>query len=537
MRNLFSSLRLTEFLASGARDQRGVSAVAFAISFAVLTPMALGIFDVYQTTEQRGKLQDALDAATLYAARSTSTTNAQIDAAGDKALGANLQLIQGATLQSSDFSLSGNKVVATATVALPGLAPMEYTHSPITVTSEVERDGQLEIALVLDNTGSMAGTKITTLQTQAKILIDKLVTAAQRSSDPNPLKISLVPFSSTVRVQPTTALSGANYDATNHTGPNIPSWIDPQGKAHHAAGAQFDTFDVQTDRLTMMRNIGASWSGCVEARAAPYDIQETAPDSTVPATLFVPYFWPDEPDTSNAASNAVNDYLTDGGSGLTSTQKEQRSAKYSTTPSWRNQTGTFMSGFSFGPNAGCTLQPMMRLTTNADAVKTAIDGMTAIGDTNIPLGLMWGWHTLSPTGPLGDGAPYNTTHLQKVIILMTDGEDTFTTRGANFNGSYYSGWGYIWQQMVSVVPALTTSSSMATRTAAMDARLQKLCTNIKARNIHIYTIRVEVTSGSSALLQGCATHPEDFYDVTNVANLGVAFDSIANSIANLRLTH
>src|SRR4051812_31165041 len=124
MRNPISNLRLTNFLVRGARDQRGVSAVAFAISFAVLTPMALGIFDVYQSTEQRGKLQDALDAATLYAARSTSTTDAAIDAAGDKAMAANLQLIQGATLQSSNFSLSGNRVVASASVALPGLAPM-----------------------------------------------------------------------------------------------------------------------------------------------------------------------------------------------------------------------------------------------------------------------------------------------------------------------------------------------------------------------------------------------------------------------------
>src|SRR5579862_3951032 len=85
------------------RDRRGVSAVAFAITFAVLAPMTMGIFDVYQINEQRGKLQDALDAAALYAARSTATTSADIDAIGDKALAANLKMIPGATLQSSDF--------------------------------------------------------------------------------------------------------------------------------------------------------------------------------------------------------------------------------------------------------------------------------------------------------------------------------------------------------------------------------------------------------------------------------------------------
>ena len=79
------------------RDKRGVSAVAFAISFAVLAPMALGVFDVYTMTEQHGKLQDALDAAALYAARSNAFTTADVNTIGHKALTANLQLIHGAT--------------------------------------------------------------------------------------------------------------------------------------------------------------------------------------------------------------------------------------------------------------------------------------------------------------------------------------------------------------------------------------------------------------------------------------------------------
>src|ERR1700712_4267489 len=134
MPNLFSQSRLYKFLTRTLRDQRGVSAVAFAISFAVLTPMALGVFDVYQSTEQRGKLQDALDAAALYAAKSSAVTTVDINTVGQKALTANLQLIQGATLTGAGFTLTDNtKVTAVATVSLPAYAPMEYTHSPVTV--------------------------------------------------------------------------------------------------------------------------------------------------------------------------------------------------------------------------------------------------------------------------------------------------------------------------------------------------------------------------------------------------------------------
>jgi len=61
------------------RDEGGASAVFFAVALLMLTPMTLGLVDVYISTTQRGQLQDALDTATLYAARSSATTTAEID--------------------------------------------------------------------------------------------------------------------------------------------------------------------------------------------------------------------------------------------------------------------------------------------------------------------------------------------------------------------------------------------------------------------------------------------------------------------------
>jgi hypothetical protein len=46
------------------------------------------------------------------------------------------------------------------------------------------------------------------------------------------------------------------------------------------------------------------------------------------------------------------------------------------------------------------LAPLQRLSTNS-AVKTTINNMVAVGDTNIPFGLMWGWHVLSPAAADG----------------------------------------------------------------------------------------------------------------------------------------
>jgi von Willebrand factor type A domain len=147
---------------------------------------------------------------------------------------------------------------------------------------------------------------------------------------------------------------------------------------------------------------------------------------------------------------------------------------------------------------------------------------------------MWGWHSLSPNAPLADGAAYGAANVRKVIILMTDGENTMGDPGSNSeqNKSYYSGLGYIWQGLLGIF-----SGSSSTRTQAMDARLNALCTNIKAKDITLYTVRVEVRSGASAVLQNCASSSDKYYDVQDVSQLTAAFESIAGSIDTLHISH
>jgi Flp pilus assembly protein TadG len=529
--------RIFATLKAGAEDRRGATAVAFAVSLAVLAPMALGVFDIYSRTQQRAKLQDALDAATLYAAKSAASTDAELDAAGEKSLKVNLQLIGGATLLGADFHASGTKVVSAASVKLPAFAPDLYPHEPVVVGSQVERAmDNLEVALVLDNTGSMSGTKIATLITESKKLVDKLELASKRSSDPaNAVKIALVPFSFAVRPVDTVTLT--NYTPSSHTGPGVPAWIDPQGKAHRTVSAtDYDIFKTMTDRLAVMQKLSTSWSGCVESRTYPYDMNDDPPVAGAAASWFTPYFWPDEPDTKGYA----NDYVADKSGYDANHWKEslQDETKYAS-GAWKSGTkGNSFSAavetYKYGPNAGCTMAPVIRLTNDMAKIRTAIDGMKAVGTTNIPEGLVWGWHTLSPNLPFEDGKSYNTKHLRKVIILMTDGQNTFLDAkdSANKNNSDYTGLGFIWQNMLGI-----KSGSDSDRTSAMNARLTELCTNAKAKKIEIYTILVEDNSAVSTLLQSCATTPDKFYNVQNVATLGVAFDAIAGAITNLRLSH
>ncbi|HEY9218173.1 MAG TPA: hypothetical protein VIO94_08995 [Phenylobacterium sp.] len=543
----------------------------------VLIPLVLISVDAYITATQKAKLQDAIDSATLFAAKSDATDAATLTVLGTRALKANL-IAGGAKatdVTAASFSVNAaGRVVGSGTMKPRtvfnwcGVAgtQMCYVGGPLSASSEVVRSVErLEVALVLDNTGSMQGAKLTALKSAAKKMVDSLEEAAEQSTETNPIEIALVPFSNTVRVQSQTYMN--KYKPSSHTGPGVPSWIDPEARAHWPGGVFKDALQVKNkpsdfvDRFALLKRIRQPWEGCVESRRPPFDVQETAPSSATPATMFTPYFWPDEPDAAHAGGHEqYNDYLDDDeGSTFAEYQRFTKKFKKANngggndddedvqTPSFsksgRGPDVTFSldaaaygGPYKYGPNAGCVLQPIVRLTTGFTAIRTAIDAMTAVGETNIPLGLMWGWHAISPNTPLADGVAYGTPNTKKVIVLMTDGSNTLNNpaRLGEQNGSFYGGLGYINQGVLS---GITSASTAAARTAAMDARLTQLCTNIKAQGITIYTVRVEVTTGTSAVLKGCATKESMFYDVKDADDLDEAFESIAGSIADLRIAH
>ena len=59
---------------------------------------------------------------------------------------------------------------------------------------------------------------------------------------------------------------------------------------------------------------------------------------------------------------------------------------------------------------------------------------------------------------------------------------------------------------------------------------------MKAKDIEIYTVRVEMGSGSSPILESCATGRDFYYNVQSSSALSAAFQSIAGQIAALHLS-
>jgi hypothetical protein len=139
-------------------------------------------------------------------------------------------------------------------------------------------------------------------------------------------------------------------------------------------------------------------------------------------------------------------------------------------------------------------------STGYTNLNNKIDAMKASGNTNVTIGLVWGWHALTSNLPLPEGSD-PAPDLDKVIILLTDGTNT--------------------------------QNRWSSSESSIDARTALACTNAKAANIKIYTVRV--IDGNAALLQGCASKPGMYYDVQQASQLNGVFTSIAQTLANLRI--
>lgn len=469
----------------------------------------------------RQKAQNAVDATVLTLAKlSASTTDQELQSKADlqvKALLADARVANPVVTAKRDGDTIRVAVAGGTPTSLTNIAG--FKQLPLNVAATARRgSGNLEVALVLDNTGSMRGTKLANLKSAASDLVDAMFKEVDPAK-PNSLKMAVVPFSMTVNV-------GAAYGNQ--------SFMDTDAKSSIHKEI-FATKDSTANRFSLFGKMKVAWAGCVETRPAPYDVTESPPNGATPNSLYVPYFSPDESDLDD---KAVNDYMSDYPSTTSSRDKSStdrvrqgQTAKYASNrivpSSSSTQSGT---GYHYGPNSGCEIQPLTRLTTSKPAIVDAVAAMTVLGDTNVASGLMWGWHVLSPNAPFSDGASYGDQKTRKYVVLMTDGQNQSAPASSD-NVSYYSGLGFIWNNRIG-----TTSSNNATRTKFMDDRTALLCENMKKAGIQIFTVRVEVDDGSSDMLRNCATSPSMFYDVQNSSALNEVFASIGSQINELRIS-
>lgn len=626
----------------------------------IMGGLAIAI-DYSEMTRQRLATRNALDAAGIATARriAEGATDDQAKAYAQDFFKANLAGVDPAmatlTVLLPNANTGGGTLKLSAALKykphfLPAASMLIGRNSSDTTlnfsaVSEVRLKNTLEVALVLDNSGSMdyLGTgsgkkRIELLKDASKQLVETIaLQAAQMKQVEKPVQFGLIPFAASVNIGPandgedwmdTTGISPVHHEnfdwspmaTASYKTANPQKYLEKVGDVWYKRGTEWgDSKDQPMTRFslyadmkvesgreeipnsqeyicTQYRNNGtcrtgywtdpdynyittqfAAWQGCVEARPVPYNNNDATATATNPATLFVPMFAPDEPkhlwrDLDRDGVNDLNS--TDFGYGnnwwtdwadTTATPRQRDMRKYYRVKPW----GSTNPASGAGPNFSCTTNPITPLkdVTTVDGKKAIIDAINAMkpsGNTNVPEGTAWGWRVISHGAPFTEGRPDNERGNDKVLIVLTDGANTYGDLGSTDdvkNRSTYAAYGYVGQQYASTgVTRLFTETSgnvgntdysAANYTAALDEQMQKLCANAKAAGTILMTVALDLSENKTAekkaitALKNCASdsrfrkgadgNPEKLFWNATGGDLSETFKRIADELSNLRI--
>ncbi|KFC68387.1 von Willebrand factor type A [Devosia sp. LC5] len=595
------------------RDESGVFAIMFGLMAVVLIAMGGAVVDYVRLEQTRNRAQIALDAAALALHHeifedATEATIKKLAGAlvvervGDSAVFANVDVAH-IDLEKGSLYLEAEMKMPTLFVGLVGVNELGAR----IVSESTRRRSELEVVMVLDNSGSMEDYfqgldqfRMTNLVNAAQNAVSILYGDDAAQAQKN-VKIGIVPFTQFVNV----GTANANKPWLNRSGTNaiMRDNFDNDG---NPATSFIDSFD----RIALFDQLSGtySWGGCVEARQSPYDTNDTAP--TTPETKFVPLFAPDEPD----AQGFGNNYLSDTGGTCTAAATCTAVTTYNSCNSWRQTcSGEISTKYSFkaangtvtnnltacpqmagepwvaqrseinfsartkttpqvlgramqerickydggvvtkasrtqatGPNADCPIHPVVPLTLTKQTVVDAIEAMRPLdedsnqpeGGTNIAQGAVWGLHALTSGEPLTEAAQ-PSPYLQKVMILMTDG-DNFHRPSDNMNGSaFFPAYGYPYNNTRMNAGRLGTPGQTEVELMdEMNRRTLATCAAAKAEpnNIQIYTIGLYSTNETTIqMLKDCSSGSGYYYPAT-ATNLSAVFQSIAQRLQALRVS-
>ena len=326
----------------------------------------------------------------------------------------------------------------------------------------------VDVVLVLDTTGSMAGTKMTALQSSANLLIDTLDGGGSQ------VQMGVVPFAAYVNVglnnrnefwldlQPEVVtkqehqqiLVTPGYCAGN---PNATLTRYRDGVAETYTGCDNYVDDVYMDGPLITVTEQEPWHGCVLSRSR-------------------------------------------GGSGT--------SVLHLNDEEWANEPVSTLNRGDWM----CGLSPLLPLTNQLADARASINGLAADGDTYMPGGIAWGWRVLTPNAPFTGGR----ANTKQVMVIMTD--------GAN---SMYKGFGRTHPRIdfggpneIADVNRVTDHTETLCQNVKND--------NIEVFTIAFEV----TDAATRNMLSGCADSTANYFDARNAQQLEDAFEEIGNSIAS-----
>jgi Flp pilus assembly protein TadG len=587
---------LKGFVRRAAADKRGNVATIFAFVLIPLLGLVGAAVDYTRANAARTALQTALDSTALMVSKDINTISSdQIQSRAQQYFNAlytntsapisNIQVnYTPNTGNGATIVVSGNGSIQTDFLRVLGsnLNQLQIGASSTTTWG----NSRMRVAMVLDNTGSMAQNgKMPAMQSAAKAMIDTLSSYNAADGD---VYVSIVPFAKDVNVGTSDGTSNVNASWLNWTDweaeprvltdNNYPIKVTYNSKTYTwadigpGAPCPFDTSGGQ--RPTNNSSIGKYSFACMDRPATLSGAKDLSNLST--NKYLIP--------ASGTYSGMICPGM-DGGSHYPGKTSVYYNGCYTSVVDTANNvvtTGSNASCASNAPNCSCTGQNSSKVCTqtkykhywrthptdptiaanaapahstwtgcvtdrdqNYDTTNTA-----AVTDTGTPSTRFYAeqWSDCLPA-TVG-GMSNNWSDLKNQITNMSPSGNTNQAVGAAWgwqtlntaNGPFQApakDANYVYQDyLVILSDGMNTQNRWSTTQSAIDARQEILCQNIKNAKITVFTIQVNINSAdpSSQVLSDCASGTNNFQMITASSQTASAFQNVLSQIAKLRIS-
>ena len=452
--------------ASYRKDTGGNVAMMFALSLFFMIGLIAVAVDLSNGFSAKQRLQDTTDAVALLAAKDKSLdTPAKLEAAAQALYDVTYPGQHGVRIKIQDMQRDGDKVTVVTKNNIDTYFSGVFNTSNLdvgVVSTAVYATKAMDVALVLDTTFSMSEkNKIGGL----KVAANNLLTTFDELDNEN-LRVSVVPFAQYVNV----GLSRRNSNwldvpADSSTpGPQVckmkrdvisRSNCRRVSKTCKTDGVSYDCSYNKCDKQYGPEYESCNspvsrktWKGCVGSRVAGYDERADYNGRKIPGLL--------------------------------------------------------------NTNCGAELQTLSNSMVKAKSTVSSMKAERKNGDTYIPSGVLWGWRTLDESIPFASGGSGAVAKRDKVMIVMTDGENQGSKNGTRHNGSSQN---------------------------AANAKTDATCEAAKRDGVTIYTIAYDVNDTTTKnMLTRCASSSANFFDASNASELNKAFQAIGDALNELRIS-
>jgi Flp pilus assembly protein TadG len=518
--------------------------VALMFGIAILPIMAAigAAVDYSHANSVKTAMQAALDSTALMLSRdAASKDDGQLDASAKNYFNALFTRAEGknVTINATYNASGGSSLTVDASVVVDTDFMKLFGYKQTTLKSQaVVRWGstRMRVALVLDNTGSMADAgKMSSLISATNSLLNQLKSAATTNGD---VYVSVIPFAKDVN------MSGNNVNA------NWLDWTEWEDEPPY----------IKTNKPSNWDQIGpgsscpfSSWSHGFGCASSP---TSTSTVSSIPSSgSYTGYICPGTDDGTKVPRKAGVQYngcynstqvtktISSGSQATCGTttncscsgwgSNKQCIQQYYSHAWVKNARSTWNGcvndrGDAAAPNAGnydtnstapsasntptlyaaeqytsCP-QAATGLSYDWSAMTSLVNSMSPAGNTNQGIGLQIGWMSLTGGGPFTVPTKDSNYDYQDVIILFTDG--------------------------------MNTQNRWYNSQSSIDARQQMTCSNAKAAGMTIYTIQISTEGDpASSLLQQCASTSDKSFYVTSAGQLGTVFNKIGTNLSKLRV--